>query len=140
MGSYKTLINHTARKHSDLEKKILVVEDDDVSFSLLKEILGTNNLIPHRAFNGREAVEYFSINKYAFDLVLMDIRLPELNGCKATQQIKDINPSVPVIAITAYAHSQCIIDCYDAGCDEYVTKPYDISKILSLVDLYALKN
>jgi len=140
MESYKILTNPITEKYSDLEKKILVVEDDDVSFSLLHEILGTNNLIPYRAFNGREAVEYFNLNKYAFDLVLMDIRLPELNGCKATRQIKDINPSVPVIAITAYAHSQCIIDCYEAGCDEYVTKPYDISRILSLVDLYSLKN
>lgn len=120
--------------------KVLIVEDDDMSYFLLKEILEIKGIKFERAYNGKEAVDYFFENDSAFDLVLMDIRLPELNGIKATKLIKSLNPEIPIVAITAYAHSQCIFDCYDSGCDGYVAKPYNLNKITSIVDSYILKN
>lgn len=140
MNTFKTLSINSTEDLSDLSTRILIVEDDDISYSLLEEILAAYNISPFRAYDGKEAVDYFYSNKDAFDLVLMDIRLPELNGIRATQLIKDINPSVPIIAVTAYAHSKCILDCYESGCNDYVTKPYDISKIQSLIDMYAISN
>lgn len=140
MNTFKTVTSNLIEELQDSAIKILIVEDDDISYSLLEEILNVYNISPYRAYDGREAVNYFQVNKCAFDLILMDIRLPELNGIKATQLIKEINPSVPIVAITAYAHSQCILDCYESGCNDYITKPYDISKITSLVDMYAVNN
>jgi len=138
MDSDKALINHISKKALNLNDKILVVEDDDISFILLEEILSTLNVKVVRAFDGKEAIDFFAKEKYAFDLVIMDIRLPKVNGYVAAQEIKAINPSVHIVAVTAYAHSQCIIDCYNAGCDDFISKPYDINKILSLVEDYVI--
>jgi len=139
MKSFKTFTNPISYEVLELDKKILVVEDDDISYSLIEEILDTCNIKPIRAKDGEEAVTLFKEFEDAFELVFMDIRLPKLNGYEASQQIKEIKPTVKIIAVTAYAHSQCIIDCYNAGCDEFVTKPFDISKILSVVENYASK-
>jgi CheY-like chemotaxis protein len=66
----------------------------------------------------------------------MDIRLPKVNGYEATREIKEINPSVPVIAVTAYAHSQGVIDCYSSGCDDFIAKPFDINKVVRIIEQY----
>jgi len=113
--------------------KILVVDDDDVSYFLINEIFSSLNLEMIRAYNGVEAMEYFKYERNPVDLVLMDIRMPEMNGYEATRRIKDINPTMPVIALTAYAHSQGKIDCFNAGCDEFVSKPFNINSLLDLV-------
>ena len=136
MDSYKTVTNNTTDLNSGLNNKILVVEDDDISFVLLEEILLSCDVSPVRAKDGSIAIDYFLKDKYAFDLVLMDIRLPKINGYDATKKIKEINPSVPVVAVTACVNSQSIIDCYSSGCDDFIAKPYDISKIFSVVENY----
>lgn len=137
---FKSVVNNTANHNLGLNNKILVVEDDDISFVLLKEILLLYNVNPVRAIDGDDAIDFFIKNKYAFDLVIMDIRLPKVSGYDATKKIKEINPSVPIVAVTAYAHSQCIIDCYNSGCDGFIAKPYDISRIFSLVENYLVVN
>ncbi|HAN17442.1 MAG: hypothetical protein A2X13_09165 [Bacteroidetes bacterium GWC2_33_15] len=114
--------------------KILVVDDDDVSYFLINEIFASYNLEMIRAYNGFEAMEYFKYERNPVDLVLMDIRMPEMNGYEATRRIKVINPSMPVIALTAYAHTQGRIDCLNAGCDEFVSKPFDINSLLKIVE------
>lgn len=136
MSLYKSVIEkHTV---NDLNSvfKLLIVEDDDVAYLLLHEILVSHPVKLYRAYNGEEATNYFKNNKYAFDLILMDIRLPILNGYDATQRIKEINPSIPIIAVTAYAHSQGILDCFNAGCDDFIAKPFEISKIVNIVENY----
>ncbi len=115
---------------------VLVVEDDDVSYLLLSEILSSYPLKLIRANDGEEAVNYFHKDQTSINLVLMDIKLPKVNGYDATQRIKEINPSIPVIAVTAYAHSQGIIDCYNSGCDDFISKPFDINKIVRLIENY----
>jgi len=117
-------------------KKILIVEDDDIGCSLLKEIFTDYDFSIERAKDGLEAIEYFKHSKYAFDLVLMDLRLPNMNGFEATSRIKDINPSIPVIAVTAYVHSQSIYDSQNCGCDEFIAKPFEINHLLSVVKKY----
>jgi len=59
--------------------------------------------------------------------------MPEMNGYEATQKIKELNPSVPVIALTAYAHYQGKIDCITAGCDEFIAKPFNINSLLDTI-------
>ncbi len=136
MDLYKSLIEKSTLNDVNHNFKVLVVEDDDIGYILLHEILSSYPIKIVRAFNGEEAIEHFQHDKSAFDLVLMDIRLPKINGYVATRQIKEINPSVPIVAVTAYAHSQGVIDCFDSGCDEFIAKPFDINKIIKIIGNY----
>lgn len=136
MELYRSIIEKNTVNDLKHNYSILVVEDDDVSYMLLNEILSSYPVKLFRAHDGAEAIENFNRSNPAYDLVLMDIRLPKLNGYEATQKIKEINPTVPIIAVTAYAHSQGIIDCYDSGCDDFIAKPFDINKIVRMVEHY----
>lgn len=136
MNFYKTVINKSVESNINHNYKILVVEDDDIGYMLLHEILSSYPVKLVRAIDGQEAIDNFQNDKSAFDLVLMDIRLPKVNGYVATRQIKKINPSIPIIAVTAYAHSQGIIDCFNSGCDEFIAKPFDIKRIVKVVENY----
>ena len=83
--------------------------------------------------NGEEAVEHIKKND-SIDLVLMDIRMPKLNGYDATRQIKQLKPLLPVISITAYAMSEDESKSIEAGCDMYVSKPIRPSQLLTLLN------
>ena len=138
MNLYKSVIDKSTLNDVNHNFKILVVEDDDVGYMLLHEILSSYPIKIVRAFNGEEAIDNFHNDKSAFDLVLMDIRLPKINGYVATKQIKEINPSVPIVAVTAYAHSQGVIECFDSGCDEFIAKPFDVKRIVKIVEDYLI--
>jgi CheY-like chemotaxis protein len=132
----KSIIEKNVAADANHSYNILVVEDDDVSYMLLNEILSTYSVQLFRAYDGVEAIEIIQKNRSIYDLILMDIRLPKLNGYHATQKIKEINPTIPIVAVTAYAHSQGIIDCYNSGCDDFIAKPFDINRILKIVEHY----
>jgi CheY-like chemotaxis protein/anti-sigma regulatory factor (Ser/Thr protein kinase) len=119
--------------------QILVAEDDETNFFYLNAILSreTDASIIH-ANNGKEAVELFEANP-GIQLVLMDIKMPVMDGFEATRQIKLINKDVPVIAITAYAMMGDKERVLAAGCDEYLSKPISkkllLQKVSELIDL-----
>lgn len=136
MNQYNSAIKNNIVNNYKHGYNVLIVEDDDVSYMLLKEILNPYPLKLKRVFDGQEAIDDFQDNKSFYDLILMDIRLPKVNGYDATQRIKEINPTIPIIAVTAYAHSQGIIDCYNSGCDDFIAKPFDINKIIKMVENY----
>lgn len=119
-------------KESDLNlllsKTILAVEDEETNYLLLKKILSESGIKLIRARNGIEAVELSKSNPY-IDLVLMDIKMPEMDGYEATAKIKEIRPDLPVIAQTAYiteADRKRAIAC---GCSDFITKPI-VKKLL----------
>ncbi len=141
MSSYQVTIENSFVQERESYKNVLVVDDDEVSFILLNEILSSYNMKPIRAINGKDAINFFKSDKDAFDLVLMDIRMPKVDGLEATKRIKEINPAIPVFAVTAYTHSKSVMDCFDAGCDEYIPKPFEIAKLLSVIRNYiAIEN
>jgi PAS domain S-box-containing protein len=115
--------------------KILIVEDDMVSFEYLSIILSKFDITVLHAENGEQAVEFVK-NFPDIDLVLMDIRMPIMNGIEATKQIKRIRPDLPVIAQTAYAFSNEKRDILAVGCDEYISKPMESSKLNLLINKY----
>ncbi len=117
---------------------ILIAEDDDTSFSLLEMILKKENLQIIRACNGSEAVDIFKIN-HNIKCVLMDIKMPIMNGIEATKLIKSINPDIPVIAQTAYAFNIERQQVLSAGCNDYITKPISKKLLLLLLEKH-LKN
>lgn len=116
-------------------KKILVVEDDDSSYHLIKEILRSFKINLHLAANSKEALEYVKTNPDT-SLILMDIKLPEVDGYITSKMIKEINPDIPIIAQTAFAMSGDREKAMEAGCCEYITKPLNSKKLQELVRGY----
>lgn len=104
-------------------KHILMVEDDPVNMRFLTVLLLKTNAVLHYASNGQEAIEM--VQKQSFDVVLMDMDLPLVNGFEATRKIKNMRPGIPVIAQTAHAMNDDRKECMDAGCDEFIAKPID---------------
>jgi PAS domain S-box-containing protein len=114
-------------------KTILIAEDENSNFELLKASIGRTKIKIIRAMNGEEAVEHVKMND-SINLVLMDIRMPRLNGYDATRQIKSLKPALPVISITAYAMSEDESKSIEAGCDMYISKPIRPSQLLTLLN------
>ncbi|MBN1157984.1 MAG: response regulator [Bacteroidales bacterium] len=103
-------------------KDILIVEDHTVSYKYLEEILHPFNPRLFRAFNGEEAVELVRANHY--DLIIMDINLPAMDGITATKKIRDISPEVPVFVQTAFAMKSEIKKIMSSGCNDMIGKPF----------------
>jgi CheY-like chemotaxis protein len=101
-------------------KKILVAEDNDSNFILMTYILKKFYQF-ERAKNGQEAVDM--VDKGEYDLVLMDIKMPIMDGLEATKKIKETHPSLPIIALTANAFDSDRQMAFDAGCEEFLSKP-----------------
>jgi len=105
------------------DKTILIAEDDDLNYSLVVESLKRTNITIIRAKDGKETIELFDKHAKNLDLVLMDIRMPEIDGYECTRIIKEKMPEIPVIAQTAYAMSGERGQSKQAGCNDHVTKP-----------------
>ena len=101
-------------------KKILVAEDNDSNYILMTYIL-KKHYEYDRARNGQEAVEM--VKNGQFDLVLMDIKMPVMDGLEATKQIKQLDRDLPIIAVTANAFDSDRQLAFDAGCDDFLAKP-----------------
>jgi PAS domain S-box-containing protein len=119
------------------ERTILVVEDDDMNFTYLKEILNVKGVKIARAADGIQAVEKARAIKP--ELIVMDIRLPVMNGLDATRKIRESGNKVPIIAQTAYAMSEDQKKCFNAGCDDYLSKPIDKELLLKKVAYHLRK-
>jgi len=104
-------------------KKILVVEDNRINQIVTQKILEKKNVTTFLANNGQEAV--VKVKDEKFDLVLMDINMPILNGIDATKQIRAFNKTMPIIALTAVEVEEMRQKIYDAGMNDIIVKPYD---------------
>ena len=114
-------------------KTILVAEDEDSNYELVKIVLQKRYRLI-RAHNGIEAV---NLNEDEHpDLILMDIRMPEMNGLDATRIIKEVNHDTPVIALSAYAFDENIREAKMAGCDEFMAKPFRVENLIEMVKKY----
>jgi len=129
-------------KHTDLDeeydwsdKTILIIEDDMMGYEFLREIMEPTNVKILIAENGLEAIDLIK-SKPDIDLVLMDLRIPKMDGYTATTEIKKIRPELPVIAQTANALPEDRIRAEEAGCDDFITKPINRSEFLLTVNKY----
>jgi CheY-like chemotaxis protein len=116
------------------DKVILVVEDVDVNKIFFDAALRRTNAKIIWAKNGQEAIDMFKDNH--IDLVLMDLQIPIMDGYAATQEIKKINPDVPVIAQTAHVMSGEREKCFEAGCNDYLTKPIRLQVLFDTLIKY----
>jgi len=128
----KSLIARQEQSLPDHRVTILIVEDDEVSSLLLKKSFKEENIQIYFAENGQQAIS--RIKQYIeIDLVLMDIKMPEMNGYDATKQIKLIRPDLPVIAQTAFTSKEDRDRAKRAGCDRFITKPVKKSELLEMM-------
>ena len=114
-------------------KKVLVAEDNDSNWMLMTYVL-KKDYEPIRACNGKEAVDMALTGDYA--LVVMDLKMPVLDGLEATRQIKAVMPNLPIIALTANAFDSDRQSAFDAGCDNFMSKPVSAEKCLKMIADY----
>lgn len=116
--------------------RILIVEDEDSNFRYIKEALivsGFKNIV--RASIGENAVKTVKEDP-TVALVLMDIKMPTMNGLDATATIKKYRKDLPVVAVTAYASPEDEKLCYEAGCDYYLAKPVKMDVLVNIVNKF----
>ena len=116
-------------------KRILVVEDDDMSFIYLNQLFLLTKGTVVRAKSGKEAIEQFC-NNSAFDLILMDIQLPDMDGTWVTREIRNLDGSIPIIAQTAGRTMLERDMAIEAGCSEVITKPYSMEDLFKAISRY----
>lgn len=119
-------------------KKILIAEDEETNYLFIEAILEDTKAELLWAKNGVDAVDLFNTQK-DIDLILMDIKMPEMDGITATKQIRQTNSTIPIIAQTAYAMSEDKTKCLNAGCDDYLTKPINHKVLLATIEKYLSK-
>ena len=127
--SLSTKIDSESVRH----KKILVVEDIESNFAQLNILLKKEYTILW-VRNGQEAINSFIREKP--DLILMDIRMPVMDGIQATEKIRTISLSVPIIAVTAYAFYTEQQQAIQAGCNAVISKPYSLEKLKETIETY----
>ena len=114
-------------------KTVLVAEDEESNYELVRIVLQKRYNLLH-AHNGIEAV---TMNEEEHpDLILMDIRMPEMNGLDATRIIKEVNHDTPIIALSAYAYDENIREAKAAGCDEFMAKPFRVEDLIETIARY----
>ena len=114
-------------------KTILVAEDEDSNYELVKIVLQKRYRLI-RAHNGIEAVQMNEDEHPA--MILMDIRMPGMNGLDATRIIKEVSHNTPVVALSAYAFDENIREAKAAGCDEFMAKPFRVENLIEMVRKY----
>ncbi len=108
--------------------RILVVEDNTLNMKLAKALLSTIGCIPDSAFSGKEALEKTAVNSY--DTVLMDIQMPEMDGCETTVLLRrERNFKIPIIAFTAAAMKNDQEKALESGMNDYICKPINVEEL-----------
>lgn len=121
--------------HNSGNETILIAEDDNINFLLLKKILQLRNYTILRAHNGQEAVDICMVNR-DIDLVFMDVKMPVMNGLDAFKIIRKFNPDLTVVAQTAYSSAEDKEMILNLGFKNYITKPLNREKIFELLDSF----
>jgi len=116
----------------DEKPKILVVDDDESHRIMLRAVLKEGGYHVTEAADGTGAVK--AVETEAFDLILMDIRMTNMDGIEALTEIRKISPLVPVLIMTAYASVKTAVEALKAGAFDYVTKPLDIEEVKILIE------
>ena len=114
---------------------VLIAEDDELSYLVLKRALENRDATVYRAENGKAAVQQVREHPQ-LDLVMMDIRMPEMDGLEATRQIRTFDADIPIFAQTAYAVEGDQQAAMEAGCSDYLAKPVNLEVLLSKLSEY----
>ncbi|WP_430401049.1 ATP-binding protein [Flavobacterium sp.] len=115
--------------------KILIAEDDIISFTYLSTLLLKLGHDIIHAKNGKEAIEICK-SQEDLDIILMDIKMPEIDGLEATMEIRKFNKSIYIIAQSAYVFEDDFINSKKVGCNEFLTKPIDKNELIHMINAF----
>lgn len=110
------------------ERKILIVEDEQKIADTLRQGLTENGFVAEVAYDGN--IGYKLFNHHTYNLVVLDINLPGINGFKLCKIIRSTKPALPIIMLTSMGALQDKIEGYDAGADDYLVKPFEFRELL----------
>ncbi len=113
--------------------KLLLVEDDKNLGAVLQAYLKAKNFECDRALNGKEALETFKTNR-DYDLIIMDVMMPVMDGFAAAEQIRSYSEQVPIMFLTAKSLPEDVVKGFDLGGDDYVTKPFHMEELLARIE------
>jgi len=120
-----------------MDKKILVAEDSSVVHNLIRKIFQQLNYSITSAKDGEEALDYLSKDDY--DIVLMDINMPNMDGMTASKKIRELSEDknqIPIIAISGNSKNYTLEDFKNVGINEYLQKPFDYDELVKIVRKY----
>ena len=130
----KDIVAGTSSSNTPGRKTILVAEDIQSNYQLVSALLRKRFNLVHAA-NGQEAIEI--LHKRHIDLLLMDMKMPVMDGLTATAEIRKFNTELPIIALTAHVFENDRLTAMDAGCNEYLVKPIDRAKLMAVLKKYS---
>lgn len=130
----KDIVAGTSSSNTPGRKTILVAEDIQSNYQLVSALLRKRFNLVHAA-NGQEAIEI--LHKRHVDLLLMDMKMPVMDGLTATAEIRKFNAELPIIALTAHVFENDRLTAMDAGCNEYLVKPIDRAKLMAVLKKYS---
>ncbi|MDA3952608.1 MAG: response regulator [Bacteroidales bacterium] len=113
---------------------VVIAEDEQINFLFLKAVLKPTKAKIIWTKTGRETIDVCNSEKV--DIILMDIKMPDLNGLEATSEIKKTFPNLPIIAQTAYAMEEDEEASIEAGCNDYISKPIRPERLLTIMSKY----
>ncbi len=117
---------------------ILFAEDDEASYQLLKIMMGQEKITFIHAINGEESILLLKQNP-EISMILMDMKMPGMDGFEATRKIRTFNPNIPIIAQTAYALHGDRENAFEAGCTDYISKPLKRKELMRMIEKYSGK-
>lgn len=113
---------------------ILIVDDDPTIRKILNLILSSEDFTVEEAYDGKIAVEM--AGKKPYHLIFIDIQMPRMNGYEAVKKIREMEISTPIIMQSSLNSKEDVSCAFDAGCNEFISKPYDFNEILRLLKKY----
>ncbi len=129
-------LNESVKKDMEGAQKsitILIAEDDPINYIYIKKLLSLRNYKLLHAPDGMEAIAMVQKNT-PIDLILMDLKMPKVDGFEATRRIKLLNPNIPIIAQTAFSYQKDRKKALDAGCNGFITKPLEKAQLYAIIE------
>ncbi len=137
-------VDYEEETYNWTDKKILIAEDIEINREIISSLLEPTGVKLSFAENGSEAVELFSVSEQDFDVILMDLQMPGMDGYEATRRIRASETKnakeIPILAMTANAFLEDVERCLAAGMNSHVAKPIDVDDLLSKLDFFLSKH
>ncbi|HBH82404.1 MAG: hypothetical protein A2X05_15530 [Bacteroidetes bacterium GWE2_41_25] len=129
-------MNYIKQNHINARDKLLIIDDDNNTRLLIKKIMSDTKITIIETGCGREAFDLFSNFSNEIFLVILDIRLPVYDGWTLIPKFRQVNPRVPVIALSAVSPQELALKCELAALSEYISKPFRIHELRQIINSY----